>query len=506
MRPADADPAGAVTVAGIRLHFALLFALVTAACAPNAPLSAELGAAPRRPNIILILADDLGYGDVGAYGGGVVPTPSIDALARSGVRYTDGYVTAAVCAPSRAGLLAGRHQSRFGFEFNPVGRDERTGLPPQETTFAEIARTAGYRTALFGKWHVGQAAGHHPLDQGFDQFVGLLGGATNHFPDGNPGIARAETGADALITRARFPLWRGRSQIDPPGDVTELLTEEAIGFMRTNRSEPFLLYLAHLAPHTPLQATEAQAARFTHIASPHQRIYAAMVSRLDASVGRIVQEVRALGLERDTVILFLSDNGCPNYLRGACSNAPLSGSKAFPWEGGIRVPFILAAPGRVRGGRIEHRPVSSLDILPTVAALAGVTTPITAEGQSLLGGSGRDRALFWRMGPNFAVREGRWKLLVVNRSDRVDDLTNLLGSPVPDGIRAEVSPLGQWELLFDLESDPRELHNVAARHPQVVARLRARFREWNARNIEPVFTSRRQFHAEVNGRRVQLFN
>ena len=481
---------------------ALLGAWTTAAGQP-APSGSR---SARPPNVIIILADDLGYGDVGAFGGTLVPTPNIDALARSGVRYTAGYSTAAVCAPSRAGLLAGRHQSRFGFEFNPVGRDERTGLPPGETTFAEVARRAGYSTALFGKWHIGQAAGHHPLDQGFEHFVGLLGGATNYFPDGATGIARAETGADALTTRARFPLYRGRSGIDPPGDLTDLLTEEAIGYIRDRHASPFLLYLAHLAPHTPLQATEADAARFAHIASPHQRLYAAMIEKLDASVGRVVAEVRRLGLERDTVIIFLSDNGCPNYVRGACSNAPLSGHKAFPWEGGIRIPFILSAPGRLAGGRTETRPVSSLDILPTIAGLAGVAPPASAEGRSLMARGPRDRALFWRMGPNFAVREGRWKLLVVNRSDTVDDLTNLLGSPVPDGIRAEVSPLGQWELLFDLEADPQERNDLAARHPEVVARLRARFAAWNESNVDPIFTSRRQFRAEVNGWRVQLFN
>ena len=485
----------------------LIAAGLASACATNAPPDApSADAAPRRPNIVIILADDLGYGDLGAYGGRLVPTPHIDALARGGVRYAAGYTTAAVCAPSRAGLLSGRNQSRFGFEFNPVGRDERIGMPPGETTFAELARSAGYRTALFGKWHVGQAAGFHPLDQGFDQFVGLLGGATNYFPDGAEGISRAETGADRLTTRARFPLYRGRDLIDPPGDLTDLLTEEAVGFIRANRARPFLLYLAHLAPHTPLQAPQAAAARHAHIASPHQRIYAAMVEKLDSSVGRVVAELRARGLERDTVILFLSDNGCPNYVRGACSNAPLSGHKAFPWEGGLRVPFILAAPGRIAGGRIEQRPVSSLDILPTVAALAGVAAPAAAEGRNLLARATDGRSLFWRMGPNFAVRQGRWKLIVVNRSDRVDDLTNLLGAPVPDGIRAEVSPLGQWELLFDVEADPGEHRDLAARHPEVVARLRADFAAWNAANVEPIFTSRRQFRAEVNGRRVQLFN
>lgn len=464
-----------------------------------------------RPNVIVILADDLGYGDLGAYGGKVIPTPNIDALARSGVRYTDAYATAAVCAPSRAGLLTGRHQSRFGFEFNPVGRDEQTGVPVNETSIAQVMKSAGYTTSMIGKWHTGQAPGFHPLDRGFDSFFGFLGGAASYYADPAESAMQADTGADGAMNRTRFPVIRDHQIIDQKGYLTDVFTDEAGKFIAANRDKPFFLYLAYNAPHTPLQAPKAYTDRFADIASPHQRLYAAMVSSLDDNIGRLRQTLRDEGLERDTVVILLSDNGCPNYIRGACSNAPLAGYKAFPWEGGVRVPFMISAPGRLPAGVVSNREVSTLDIMPTLARLSDAPKPVGAEGQDLLGkpapkGKAAERALFWRMGPNYAVRDGRWKLLVVNKSDTVQDMDNILGAPVPDGIKAEVSPLGQWVLLFDVAADPGEKHDLAARHPKVVARLSKAFSTWDKANIDPMFTSRRQFRSEVDGRKVQLFN
>jgi len=497
LRHADADQAGAMK----RLPSALLASVAALGLA-----GAAVAAQKRPPNIIVILADDLGYGDVGAYGGTAFPTPNIDALARSGTLYTDAYATAAVCAPSRAGLLSGRHQARFGFEFNPVGRDELTGMPPAETTFAEIARHRGYVTAMIGKWHIGQAAGFHPLDQGFDSFFGILGGATNYFSDGSSDVQVAETGADGLVTRTRFPVVKGRGIVEPVGNLTDAFADAAVEFVTQNKAKPFLLYVAFNAPHTPLQATATEVAPFAHITSPHQRIYAAMVTTMDTAIGRITAQLRAQGLDRDTIVIFASDNGCPNYIKNACSNGVLAGSKAYPWEGGIRVPFIVSAPGRLPAGRVQSRPISTLDISATVAGLSGAALPATGEGASLLLPPPKDRPLFWRMGPNHSVREGRWKLLVVNKSDTVQDVTNLLGQPVPDGLKATISPLGQWVLLFDLEKDRSEKHDIAAHHPDIVKRLQQRFAEWDKANIDPVFTSRRQFRSEVDGRKVQLFN
>jgi arylsulfatase A-like enzyme len=486
---------------------ALIAPVLGIAAAASICVSRPAAAPPSRMNVVVILADDLGYGDVSSYGGRL-PTPNIDALAAAGVRFTDAYATAAVCAPSRAAMLAGRHQARFGFEFNPVGRDEQTGLPAGETTLADMMRSAGYATALIGKWHIGQGPGHHPLDRGFQRFYGVLGGATSYVGTLAPGDMGAETGADAASSRQRIPIFDGRRTVDPPGYLTDVLTDQAIAYMRENRERPFFLLYAPTAPHTPLQATKRYLDRFPGIADPHARIYAAMVSALDDNVGRLTGELRALGLDRRTLVVFLSDNGCPNYVRGACSNGPLAGYKAFPWEGGVRVPFIASAPGRLPAGAVSGRVVSTLDLMPTLAAAAGVAKPPRAEGASLFAAAGRKapRDLYWRMGPNYVVRDGRWKLLVANKSNTVQDLTNILGSPVPDGIKAEVSPLGQWTLLFDVEADPGEKRDLAAAHPDVVRRLQRRFEAWDRANIEPMFTSRRQFHAEVDGRRVQLFN
>lgn len=477
--------------------------LVLAACS-----TAPQTAGRRQPNVIVILADDLGYGDLSTYGGWI-PTPHITALAASGVRFTDGYVSGAVCAPSRAALLTGRPQTRFGFEFNPVGRDATSGLSRDETTLAQVMKQAGYATAMVGKWHIGSAPGYHPLDRGFDRYFGILGGASDYWAAQGPGDLFAPIGGDDLTARVRSPVVRGRTVVEEPRYLTDAFTGEAVRFVRDNRSRPFFLYLAHTAPHTPLQASRVYADRFPDIADQHRRAYAAMVSALDDGVGRLMAEVRALGLERDTIVLFLSDNGCANYVRGACSNAPLAGAKGMYWEGGVRVPFILAAPGRVAPGQEVSTPVSSLDLMVTAARAAGRAPPATAEGEDLLAlldGAPQERALFWRSGPNYAVRQGRWKLLVVNKADSVDGPGGVYGTPTPDNVPGVVSPLGQWVLLYDLEADPGERTDLSARHPEVVRRLMAGYRAWDRRNVPPIWTSRRQFRTEVNGHRVQLYN
>lgn len=485
-------------------------AIVIGLSACAAGLSGAAGA-PRQPNVIIVLADDLGYGDTSAYGGWI-PTPNLEAMAASGVRFTDGYVAAAVCAPSRAALLSGRPQTRFGFEFNPVGRDELTGLPLDQTTLAQLMKRAGYATGMVGKWHIGQAAGYHPLDRGFDSYFGMLGGATDYIVRPAEGDISAKVYGDQMTTRAAFPVFRGRQAVDELRYLTEAFTEEAVGFIRANRDRPFFLYLAYTAPHTPLQATKKYADRFPNITAPHRRTYAAMVSALDDGLGALRAELRAQGLERDTIIVFLSDNGCAGYINGGCTNAPFEGAKATPWEGGIRVPFVISAPGRLPAGRVEGRMVSSLDVMPTVLGLAGARVPGFAEGADVTPAlTGRDHgqihdALLWRMGPNHAVREGRWKLLVVNKSEVADDLSRILGSPVPDGVPAVVGPLGQWVLLYDLQADPGETRNVAAEHPDVVRRLAKRFELWDRQNVDPMFTSRRQVQTTIGGRGVQLFN
>jgi arylsulfatase A-like enzyme len=467
---------------------------------PRAPVAAAENAA--RPNIIVIVADDLGYGDLSAYGG-PIPTPNIDALAQSGIRYDTAYTTAPVCSPSRAGLLSGRFQGRFGFYYLLVGR--QAGMPGTETTIAEVAKKAGYQTAMVGKWHVGEAPGMQPLDQGFDSFYGFLGGATNYFPDDAKGLVYADTGSDRLITRARFPILDGRAVVDPPGNLTDVFTDKAIQVIDQKRDQPFFLYLAYNAPHTPLEATQEEVKAPAADSSIYSQVYKAMVTKLDNGVGRLLAEVRARGLEKNTVILFVSDNGCPNYDRGACSNMPLSGWKAFPLEGGDRVPMVLSWPERIKAGQVNHQLVSTLDFMPTIATLVHQPVPAGSEGRSLLAPQPKkDRPLYWRMGPNHWVRQGAWKLVTLNKTDKVQDLSEVIGKPLMEGLPNGVSPLGQTTMLFNLDRDPGEKYDLSAQYPGVVERLDALYREWDAQNREPAFPSRREYRTEINGAKIQL--
>lgn len=457
--------------------------------------------ATSRPNVIVIVADDLGYGDLGAYGG-AIPTPNIDALARSGIRYDTAYATAPVCSPSRAGLLSGRFQGRFGFYYLLVGRT--AGMPASEPTIAKLAKQAGYRTAMVGKWHVGEAPGMAPLDQGFDSFYGFLGGATNYFPDDTKGLIYADTGPDRLVTRQKFPILDGRAIVDPPGNITNVFTDKAIQVIDQKSDRPFFLYLAYNAPHMPLEATPEEVKPFASDPSLFSRVYKAMVSTLDKGVGRVVAEVRKQGLEKNTLILFVSDNGCPNYDRGACSNKPLSGWKAFPLEGGDRVPFLMSWPGHIKPGQVNHQIVSTLDFMPTIAAAIHQPAPAGSEGRSLFAKRPAPRPLYWRQGPNHWVRDGQWKLVTINKTDKTETLADVLGKPILKGLPGGVSPLGQWTMLFNLDSDPGEHHDVAAQHPEIVARLQHRFDRWNQANMDPSFPSRREFRTEIDGKKVQL--
>lgn len=473
----------------------------------SVPARETVAAAPdartARPNIILIVADDLGYGDLSAYGGHIA-TPNIDALARSGIRYSAAYSTAPICSPSRAGLLSGRFQGRFGFYFNLVGRD--TGMPDSETTIAEVAKQAGYQTAMIGKWHVGEGAGREPLDQGFDSFFGFLGGATSYFPDNMPGLVTADVGADRLITRARFPILRNREVIEPQGNITDVFTDEAVRFIHSSHSHPFFLYLAYNAPHTPFQATAEEVAPFAATQSPFARVYQAMVTTLDKGVGRVMGALHERGLENDTIVFFLSDNGCPNYTHGACSNAPYAGWKAFPLEGGVRVPFMISAPGRARAGQVDTHIVSTLDIMPTIAAAIGQAAPAGSEGQNLFTPSRApgERALYWRMGPNHWARHGPWKLVTINKAAQVQDISEVLGKGLPDAVPSGIPPLGQWDLLFNLDRDPGERRDVEGQYPGETGRLQRAYTAWDAKNIDPIFPSRREFRTEIDGKKVQL--
>lgn len=436
------------------------------------------------PNVILIIADDLGYGDLSVYGGEQIRTPNIDALAVDGVRFTNGYVTAAVCAPSRAALLSGQYQQRFGYEFNPVRRDlEGVGIPSQVRILPDYLRERGYRTALVGKWHLGRTRETHPMSHGFDEFVGFSPGATGYFVEPSPGdewLPDPVPGAPAGFFPMR--LERGYEREERSGGyLTDILTDEAVAFIDRNRDRPFFLTLSYNAPHTPLQAPENYLQRYAHIEDQSTRIYAAMVSAMDDGVGRVMATLRERGLSERTLVVFVSDNGCAAYIgAGVCSNAPFRGAKATYLEGGVRVPMIATWPGHLPRGRIHEHTVVSLDWAATILAAAGAQTGgASFDGVNLLplisAPQPSSSAIVWRTLPNYAVREGDWKLLVAERADGAGMIT----------------------YLFNLRVDPQERVNRATEHPEIVQRLQLSYEAWGARMQPPSFASERQLVAPL---------
>ena len=444
-----------------------LAALLVAACpaVPGAPAPA------RQPNVLVIVADDLGYADLGVHGGCEVPTPNLDRLANGGVRCTSGYVAAPYCSPSRAGFLTGRAPTRFGHEFNPhVGDEARLGLPLDQTTFADALRGAGYATALFGKWHQGFSPAHHPQSRGFDAFFGFLVGGHNFLlhRDAQPVFGSAHS---------HDLIYRGREVQKLDGYTTDLFTDEALAFMEQQAARPWFIYLAYNAVHTPLEIAPKFASRLpATVTDPDRRGYLSLLLGLDDAVGRVLEHLRQTGRERDTLVAFFSDNGGagrkPYLAYNTGRNTPLRGDKGQTLEGGIRVPFFLRWPGRLPAGATFDAPVSALDLLPTACAAAGAPVPAGVEGVNLLPHlAGETRAaphpaLFWRFGPQKAVRKGRWKLV--------------------DWRDFETKTSSGWQ-LYDLDQDRAEQHDLAARHPGVVAELRGEWERWDAGNVAPLW-------------------
>jgi arylsulfatase A-like enzyme len=441
----------------------------------------------RKPNIILIVADDLGYCDSDLYGCDRIPTPNIDMIAQMGVLFTAGYVTNPVCAPSRAALMTGRYQQRFGFEYNtgPLSRDydQGLGLPLEEITVADVLKNSGYVTGMVGKWHLGTQPKFHPLKRGFDEFFGFTFGASLYInPNRKDVISYFKNGRTQLPDwkgrDARNPIMRGTVAIKEESYLTDAFTREGLSFIERHHQEPFFLYLAYSAPHTPLQATLKYYARFEHIKDERQRIYAAMVSALDDGVGQILSKLSQYGLAANTLIIFLSDNGCALYTK-ACSNDPLRLGKLSQFEGGVRVPFAMMWPDQIAPRAKYDDPVSALDIMPTVlaAANAKMIQERVLDGVDLLPylngeiDSPPHKILFWRDGPNWAVRDGNWKLFAAEGH--------------------------YW--LFDLAVDIGEKTNLADLNMEVCQRLKNEHDQWNAKMMPPLWGPRGSIPFELDG-------
>ena len=465
-----------------------------------------------QPNIVLILADDLGLGDVGVFGSEEINTPNIDSLSEMGIRFTQAYVSHPVCSPSRAGLITGRYQQRHGWEFNPARRDLHSGMNLGEETLAEALKEQGYSTGLVGKWHLGQGEAYHPLSRGFDHFYGVLGGGTQYFETLPEGGAYALSGQP--MERPDYnAIYSGRDKVTDDEYLTDSFTREAVSFIDQNADKPFFLYLSHIAPHTPLQAPKTYLDRYGHIKDMPKKVYASMVSALDDSVGEVVSKLENIGQLENTLIVFMSDNGCAGYIDNACSNLDYSGFKRYHQEGGIRVPFILAWPRMLSGGRTYESAVISLDLFSTFAAAAGFESK-TEDSVNLLPYLKGENAkaphdyLYWRSGPTRAIRDSRWKMIQYKRSILVAADLNATGrlDPPESGWGSE-TPNGVVTLLYDLNEDPYELDNLAEEFPQILQDLEAQFESWNSELPVPgdaILPAIRSTVTEVDAQTVQL--
>lgn len=387
----------------------------------------------RQPNIVFIFVDDLGVGEIGggAFDGGI-PTPAIDAIARRGVTFTDGYVTASLCAPSRAGALTGRYNQKYGIYRNPAQRAAADiGLPAAAVTMAERLRGAGYATGMIGKWHLGSGS-MHPMQQGIAEFLDMLDSDHPYY------------GEDPAN-----PILRGYTPEPQPGYLTDAFAREAASFIRRHAAEPFFLYFAPNAVHSQYQATAAELATVPgSVTGDQRRIFAAVLLGLDRAIGAIDATLRAEKLDQDTIIAIVSDNGGVRAGR----TTPLQGRKGSNYEGGIRVPFILAWPRRLAAGSTYRAPISSLDLTPTFLAAAGASAAADLDGVDLLsylaGRVGDPHAyLFWGDRRKGAVRRGNWKWLTTGE-------------------------------LFDLRADIGERNNLIAARPDIVADLRRARNQW----------------------------
>lgn len=418
-------------------------------------------AEPRKPNVIVILADDLGYADLSCQGSPDVKTPHIDSIAKNGVRFTHAYVSSPQCGPSRAGLLTGRYQNRFGFESNEFAR---RSIPMSEKLISDRMKAAGYVTGYVGKWGVGnkRVSGMEfiPPQRGFDESYWNSDGNIHYTP--TPG------GHDV-----RF--YRGNEEEDLPGYSTDVIGREAVEFVKRNRDKPFFLFVSHITPHVPMQAKKEDFARFPDVEDPLRRTMLAMMSCLDDNTGQLLHTLKEEGLEENTLVIFLSDNGGPTKTN-ASLNTPFRGGKSDVFEGGIRIPFLMQWKGKIPTGMVYEKPIISLDILPTALAASGaeINPEWKLDGVNLLPFLSGEKTeaphhtLYWRFNrltdkPEdncWAIRQGDWVLMCNN--------------------------VGRFPVsLYDLSKDPGQTRDLVDTHPERVSAMRKQWEAWNAELHKP---------------------
>ena len=464
---------------------------------------------PRPPNIVLIVADDLGYNDISLNGGGVagdaVPTPHINSIAHNGINFSNGHAGNATCSPSRAAMMTGRYPTRFGFEFTSVPMSfsrniaefkskglhpviyhadreaqmpafESQGVPTSEIMLPKLLKQADYHSIHIGKWHMGENASMGPNAHGFDETLGFLQGGMMFLEADDPNVVNAQQDFDPidqfLWAAAPFGVsYNNGEAFKPSTYVTDYFTDEALQAIKANKDRPFFMYLAYNAPHTPLQATREDYDALPQIKDHTRRVYAAMIRNLDRNIGRVLAELKAQGLDQNTLVIFTSDNGGAHYIGLDDLNKPYRGWKATFFEGGTRVPFFMQLPGVIAPGSQFTAPVSHFDIFATSAALAGVQPPAdrVIDGVNLIpfargeqGGRPHEQ-MFWRSGAYQVARSGDWKLQVNETQDKV------------------------W--LFNLKDDPTEQHNLVDAEPTRVKELLAQLAEFNSQQKAPLWPS-----------------
>tara|TARA_B100000780_G_scaffold260557_1_gene212426 strand:- start:2682 stop:4343 length:1662 start_codon:yes stop_codon:yes gene_type:complete len=473
------------------------------------------------PNIILIVADDLGYNDISTFGGGLIETPNIDQLAAEGALFTQSYSGASTCAPSRAMMMTGRYPTHTGFEFTPTPPGmgnvvssisqqmdnnlppsfydqalaasqpayELKGLPAEEVTIAETLKASGYYTAHVGKWHLGRDNGMAPHQQGFDDSLLMSSGL--YLPEDDSNVVNAKLPFDpidqflwAAMTYANSFNSVDADRFKPKGYLTDYWTDESVNVIKANKNRPFFLYLAHWGPHTPLQATREDYEAVGDIKPHRKRVYAGMVRAIDRSVGRILDTLEEEGLSDNTMVIFTSDNGGAGYIGIPEVNQPFRGWKITMFEGGLRVPMMIKWPSKIAAGTVVETPVAHIDVMPTIAAAAGASQPagVVIDGLDILpliinqdANKWTRETLFWQNGHYQVVRHGDWKLQVNNRPT--------------DGLQ-------HW--LFDLAADPTEQDNLAASRPDIVKQLKDLLAEHRAESDGPLYLPSMQMPVMVD--------